>query len=703
MDGAEILVASSAQARVERAASFLRGLPADSPALVLAPTLPAATTLCLAALEKGAVRFGWFKRTFGMLASELSVPELAARGVSPVHGLGDEALCMRVAHRLIAEHALVRYRAVADRPGFVRALSATFRELRLSGARPDMLVAHDPDLAALLTAYERELSEAGLVDRRGVLDAALLALRAAPPLPAGVSLVALDLTLWHAAESELFAALYARAPSAVITVAHGDERTREELARVLPGLRITHDLPVPRSDLERLRTRLFATTSAAPASPLAEPADSTAHSGHVELLSSPGEGREAVEVVRRILGAAEQGTRFDRMAVVLRATRTYRGVVEEAFARAGVPAHFADGVERPHPEGRAFLALLECAREQLSARAFAEYLSLGVMVRASEEQGEEKPSLPSPRKWERLLVDAAVMHGRARWERRLRGLGETLKQEAALLEHDDPRRETLARDGEQLCALLAFATPVLDALTLLPEGKTWGEWLTRLTALAQLALAEPASVCELLSELLPLSPLGPVRLHDVIRVLERRLPTRLVRSEGPAVGKVLVGSVDDLLGQHFDVVFVLGLAEKLFPPRVTEDPLLPDVVRRAISPRLACVDDRARRERALVLRARGAACGRWRAARLRRALAACPPWRRGAHGLSRARAACARHRRCRVRPVGARYAAARHGRGPARRGRLPAARQRSSRARVALPGPALDARQVHRGRRPGAL
>src|SRR5581483_1893781 len=40
-----------------------------------------------------------------------------------------------------------------------------------------------------------------------------------------------------------------------------------------------------------------------------------------------------------------------------------------------------------------------------------------------------------------------------------------------------------------------------------------------------------------------------------------------------------------------------GLAEKLFPPRLSEDPLLTDAQRRALSPRLACVDDLARRER----------------------------------------------------------------------------------------------------------
>src|SRR5258708_24564931 len=65
------------------------------------------------------------------------------------------------------------------------------------------------------------------------------------------------------------------------------------------------------------------------------------------------------------------------MAGLLRAPSQYRALLEEAFARAGVPAFFASGTLRPDPAGRAFLALLTCKAEGLSARSFGEYLSLG--------------------------------------------------------------------------------------------------------------------------------------------------------------------------------------------------------------------------------------------------------------------------------------------------------------------------------------
>ena len=68
---------------------------------------------------------------------------------------------------------------------------------------------------------------------------------------------------------------------------------------------------------------------------------------------------------------------FDRIAVLLRSPEGYRAYLEEAFNRAGIPAHFARGAVRPDPAGRAFCALLKCAADGLSARRFAEYLSLG--------------------------------------------------------------------------------------------------------------------------------------------------------------------------------------------------------------------------------------------------------------------------------------------------------------------------------------
>src|SRR5438445_4189354 len=98
--------------------------------------------------------------------------------------------------------------------------------------------------------------------------------------------------------------------------------------------------------------------------------------GELVWFSAPGEGRECVEIARRILKEADRDVRFDEMAIVIRSPQQYVGLLEHALARAGVPAYFDRGTRRPDPAGRAFLAILSCAADNFSAKRFAEYLSL---------------------------------------------------------------------------------------------------------------------------------------------------------------------------------------------------------------------------------------------------------------------------------------------------------------------------------------
>ncbi len=150
----------------------------------------------------------------------------------------------------------------------------------------------------------------------------------------------------------------------MITVPFGDLGTLSYLERL--GTEIRTLVPSGESDLAALRRSLFSTRQPAERAPR----------GDVRLFSAPGEGRECVEIARRILDEARAGVRFDEMAVFLRSPREYLGLLENAFERAGINAWFDRGARRPHPSGRAFLAILSCAVERLSAIRFAEYLSL---------------------------------------------------------------------------------------------------------------------------------------------------------------------------------------------------------------------------------------------------------------------------------------------------------------------------------------
>src|SRR5262249_19052660 len=197
-----------------------------------------------------------------------------------------------------------------------------------------------------------------------------------------------------------------------------------------------------------------------------------------------------------------------------------------------------------------------CAAEGLSAQRFAEYLSLGQVPDAlpagtppaamprserwvtpdqelvpyrltetfNEQITQENTDAPAvgdnrgpviagqlraPRRWERLLVEAAVIGGRERWRRRIDGLANDLRVKLSeLTDEDEARASIVARTLEDLDAFAGYALPLIEVLDGLPASAHWGEWLDQLSALATRALRQPDRVLSVLSELAPMASVG---------------------------------------------------------------------------------------------------------------------------------------------------------------------------------------------------
>jgi len=331
----------------------------------------------------------------------------------------------------------------------------------------------------------------------------------------------------------------------------------------------------------------------------------------------------------------------------------YASLLEVALRRAGIPAWFARGTSRPDPSGRAFLALLDCAVEGLSARRFAEYLSLGQVPPldeagappadrtawaapedeslgpaaqsvpeaapsdaggAPEPDADDQPvvggTLRAPWRWEQLLVESAVIGGKDRWSRRLSGLEAEYRARLVRLreeEPDSPRIAGIERDLQNLEHLRRFALPVIERLTALPARGSWGEWIAALETLVPIVLRRPERVLTVLAALRPLDVVGPVALGEVRDVLAGELTTLAERPPDDRYGRVFVGTIEQARGRSFEVVFLPGLAERIFPQKPREDPILLDALRRDLGGGLATQDERGRRERLLLRLAVGAA------------------------------------------------------------------------------------------------
>ncbi len=644
-----LILDPDASVRREAARAWLFERPATSDVLVLAETLTAARELLFPGADRA--RLGWRRSTLRRVASELAAPALAERGLVEGGGLARDAIVARVIADRGSE-ALGRLAPVADTPGFVRAIGSTLEELRLAGIAPDALSPSDPDLAALAGWVAEEWTRAGLADRASVLEAATRAMKedGRGSRQPGRPLLLLDARVWTPREAELVAALIERAPDALITVPPADRRTLDALGGTLSSDSAASSADAAEGNaapdargttsLERLRAHLFA------AAPAPGGSDDT-----VTVFSAPGEGRECVEIARRLLELAASGTPFDRCAVLLRQPEDYRPYLEEALGRADIPAYFERGVRRPDPAGRSFLALLRCRAEAYSASRFAEYLSIGEVpdarpdgtppeardsgerwVAPGDEEGGEGVASPSPaepggrgadaameggadlerpldgpsdgpvragtlrvpRRWEQLLVDAAVVGGLDRWERRLAGLRAELElRRAGLLAEtiDHPGVAQIERALTDLAHLSDYALPLLQDLAALPDAALWSEWLDRLGALATRALRDPHRLLGALAELAPMAPIGPVELAEVLNVLAPRLSEITEPPPKSRFGCVFVGSIDAARGLSFDAVFIPGMAERLFPPKIAEDPILLDPLRHALNGRDAGAGD----------------------------------------------------------------------------------------------------------------
>ena len=645
-----LIESSSAQLRLEAARDFVQTHARRGDVWLVGASRGSVDDLARTIASRSGATIGLHRFSLPQLAARLAMPVLAAEDRAPATYLGSEAVAARATFDALRQRSLTYFAPVARTPGFPRALARTVQELRLAHVEPERLehlAFGGRDLAALLEGFDDQFDAARAIDRAKLFDAAVRAL-ATPGAPAVPPLLLLDVALDSVADVALVTALLSRAPAALVTVPFGDVATLERLQAL--GLSAETLEQKDASDLAALRRNLFADRQPEEREP----------SGDVSLFSAPGEGRECVEIARRIVQEAARGVPFDEMAVFLRAPDRYAGLLEHAFRRAGIPGWFDRGTRRPHPAGRAFLAILACAVEKLSARRFAEYLSLGQVPQPADAQSEppfvapvadeadggtlpgiadliadnaaeagdelDEPAPPidvdddaslffgtlrAPWKWEKVIVEAAVIGGDPeRWDRRLKGWRKEQVLRLKAERRDDPespRALRIQRDIRNLDHLHAFALPIIRHLASWPVTATWGEWLDRFVALAGMVLSRAERVQAVLEQLRPMAAIGPVSLEEARDVVADRLRLLEIDSRRTRYGRVFVGGPQQARGRVFRVVFVPGLAERMFPQHPHEDPLmLDDQMRAPLGAALIEQKGRLRTERLLLRLAAGA-------------------------------------------------------------------------------------------------
>ena len=321
-----VVLSSSAAVRLDAARRFIHDASPDTECLIVAASRAAADDFARAVAGTRGATFGMHRLSLTQLAARLAAPVLARDRLSPTTPLGVQAVAARALFDASRAGALSYFAPVANAPGFPRALARTLEEVSLAmvpAAAIRGVGAGGGDLSALLERFDGQFHAASAVDRSRFLSAATRAVVEHTNPYAGCRLLLIDVPIANATERAFVEALVARAPDACATTPEGDDLSREALARI--GSIEDRDASdagaisesSSRGPVDRVRRYLFSPTAPPPAEPLDE----------VELFSAPGEGRECVEIARRVLREARRGVPFDRIVIALRSPQHYAGLL----------------------------------------------------------------------------------------------------------------------------------------------------------------------------------------------------------------------------------------------------------------------------------------------------------------------------------------------------------------------------------------
>jgi CRISPR/Cas system-associated exonuclease Cas4 (RecB family) len=497
------------------------------PVTVITPSHAAAVQLRrrLAALGPYAsVRFEPLPR----IAELLGAGYLAANGLSPLaRPIGD----------YVAEAVALESRGpltgVADLPGYARVLRELFRRLRRGGIRSSRDVGGTPPrglLTEMLRLYDSfRARTAAFYDEEDLLDGAAQAIQS------------------------------------------GRAGALSDLGDIYV---------MPPGPLTAAGTALL--KAIADHAPRCQRLDEPSAAPDMRFLLAPDPASEAREVVREVLSLLSSGAGLHEVAVFHGADSSYRRLLREAFAVAGVPAVPLPGVPLIElPAGRGVYALARLPDTDYARTAVIDALSVApVKRRIPGEDGQLVPTMTTS--WDRISRDAGVTRRTDVWRERLRAY--IRDREAALRslggQEDEIRRRIVEREAEEAGRLLSALTALVQRLEPLKESQPAGSFIESFTRIVD-EYIEPSAeaVEEVRREIEQLGTVeaveGSFDLSRFVQALQANLEAAIVRPRGLGDG-IVIADYRLAAGMSFRHVVLCGAYEGVFPAGPGADVLVED-------------------------------------------------------------------------------------------------------------------------------
>ncbi len=299
--------------------------------------------------------------------------------------------------------------------------------------------------------------------------------------------------------------------------------------------------------------------------------------GSTRMFSASDRQSEVEEVVRRVAEDVERGVPPGQIAVLHRLDQAFDDRIARALERAGIPSYLAAGRPvRSIAVGRAALALLDILCGEPTRATFLEMLSLP----ATDLNWVRDGLSPSPAAWEALSKEVGAVRG---WEQ-LEGLvaRQTMATDGGFDDRVDWKRERAVELLEVVRALKRLAEEGADQSW--ESGVRWYLGILGQLRSGDRGTAALNAIEDRVRALVALDeadvPCSPVEFADAVATALRRAVVSggYFQRDG-----VLVGSVMAARWLRFQSVYLLEVSERVFPPLVREDPLLPDSERSQVN------------------------------------------------------------------------------------------------------------------------
>lgn len=505
---------------------------------------------------------------------------------------------------LVSTDSLPYFAPIADKPGFITALSGFIAELKEGRVLPERFseLATTPrvqDLAHIYSAYQEFLRAHELADQEGMGWLALAALEADPELYNAYDYAAADgFDELNPTQLELLHWLAARLERLDVTLTYepgrrAHARFAETYARLGVAPHALERVAPPRAaPLAHLEQFLFETAAA-----------QTEANEHVSIHAAPDRVQEAREIARRVKRLLNEKVPPAQIGVLFRSLPPYMDIVRQVFGEYGVPYRVLH--ELPLASNPLVAALLNLAA--LSPNDFPWRETFDALrspyFRFRELEAATKAHI------ERIVREAIVVRGRAAW------LAAFAKPTAALDRDKFKPRLVDELSAEEIGALRGHvedffgrvtpraAAPMAEHIAFLqnllgpdPRDEAWqrehaeGEFVADTTSLRVIENARQGAADLAARDLAALAAFNDVlrgmgqaeELLGEPEITWRDFVADLTDAVNAATydvhpapdGRVLISSVTQARGVPKAYIFLGGLLESEFPQRAPQDPLL---------------------------------------------------------------------------------------------------------------------------------